>query len=185
MTTANYDEMTLQELRQYVLKHREDIEAFHQYIDRSKIEGQMTTLDLSNSQWEEKIKAAIKNSSHAIRWYCDSQENNDQVISITNWWKKLNQKNIIKHHITGIEVDKEGGIWEPTQIKPPETLTIKNPDIELHKLTAFLKYQDQDKTEYSIEAVAIDLDLNNQNLFVWSPNSAEVFIFSLENQQST
>ena len=181
MTTAKYDEMTLQELRQYILKHREDIEAFHQYVDRSKFEEKMISLDLNNSQWEEKVKAAIRESSDAIRWYCDSPKNNDKVISMTNWWKNLDQKNIIKYHITGIEVDIGIGIWEPTQINPPETLTIKNPDIELNKSTAFLKYQDQDSTEYSIEAVAIDLDLNNQNLFVWSPNSAEVFIFSLEN----
>lgn len=181
MTTSKYYEMTLQELRQYVLKHREDIEAFHQYVDRSKFEGQMTTLDLSNNQWEEKIKVAIKNSSHAIRWYCDRQENNDKVISITNWWKNLDQKNIVKNHITGIEVDQEGGILEPTQINPPETLTINNPDIELHKSTALLKYKNQESKEYYIEAVTIDLDLNSQNLFVWSPNSAEVFIFSLEN----
>lgn len=90
MTKTKYDEMTLDQLRQYTLKHREDIEALalHKYIDRSKSEGQMSSLDLSNSQWEEKVKEAI------------------------------------------------------------------------------------------------DLDLKKHNIFVWSPNSAEVFIFSLENGKS-
>jgi hypothetical protein len=39
MTTINYNTMNLDELRQYVLTHREDIQAFHHYIDRSKSSG--------------------------------------------------------------------------------------------------------------------------------------------------
>ncbi|MBW4670742.1 MAG: hypothetical protein KME60_25795 [Cyanomargarita calcarea GSE-NOS-MK-12-04C] len=46
MTTANYDAMNIDELRQYVLNHREDLEAFHLYIDRSKASGRMITIDL-------------------------------------------------------------------------------------------------------------------------------------------
>ncbi len=34
MTSANYETMGLDELRQYVLTHRENIQAFHVYVDR-------------------------------------------------------------------------------------------------------------------------------------------------------
>lgn len=182
MTKTKYDEMTLNELRQYVLRNRENIEAFHKYIDRSKFEGKMTSLDLSNSEWEEKVKEAIRNSSNAIRWYCDrNHKNNNNVNKITNWWKNLHNHNLIKHHITGIEIDTGTGIWEPTQLNPPKEIVINNPQIEFRESTALLKYKSQDGSDSFIEAVAIDLDLNQHNLFVWSTNSAEVFIFSLEN----
>jgi hypothetical protein len=36
MTAANYETMGLDELRQYVLTHRENVQAFHVYVDRSK-----------------------------------------------------------------------------------------------------------------------------------------------------
>ena len=41
MTSANYETMELGELRQYVLTHRGDIQAFHVYVDRSKASGRM------------------------------------------------------------------------------------------------------------------------------------------------
>ncbi len=47
MTAANYDAMNLDELRRYVLTHREDINAFHAYIDRSKAAGRMISIDLN------------------------------------------------------------------------------------------------------------------------------------------
>jgi hypothetical protein len=37
MTLVNYNQMSLDELRRYVLTHREDINAFHIYVDRSKV----------------------------------------------------------------------------------------------------------------------------------------------------
>ncbi|MDX2240212.1 MAG: hypothetical protein NW224_05970 [Leptolyngbyaceae cyanobacterium bins.302] len=40
MTLMNYEAMNLDELRQYVLNHREDLNAFHMYVDRSKAVGQ-------------------------------------------------------------------------------------------------------------------------------------------------
>ncbi|MFB2895915.1 hypothetical protein ACE1CI_23645 [Aerosakkonemataceae cyanobacterium BLCC-F50] len=60
MTAANYDAMSLDELRQYVLTNREDIDAFHRYIDRSKAAGRMITIDLENEHWEENITDQIK-----------------------------------------------------------------------------------------------------------------------------
>jgi hypothetical protein len=60
MTSANYETMGLDELRQYVLTHREDIQAFHVYVDRSKGSGRMITIDPSNPQWEENLDLNIK-----------------------------------------------------------------------------------------------------------------------------
>ncbi|BAZ29457.1 hypothetical protein NIES4074_19030 [Cylindrospermum sp. NIES-4074] len=61
MTLAKYQAMNLDELRRYVLTHREDIEAFHAYVDRSKSEGRMITINQNDENWEEKIEQAIKN----------------------------------------------------------------------------------------------------------------------------
>ena len=59
MTLVNYQGMTLKELRRYVLTHREDIAAFHAYIDRSKSEGRMITINPNDKNWEEQIQQAI------------------------------------------------------------------------------------------------------------------------------
>jgi hypothetical protein len=63
MTTANYDAMSIDELRQYVLTHREDLEAFHIYIDRSKASGRMITIDPDNNQWEQDLESQIQQST--------------------------------------------------------------------------------------------------------------------------
>jgi hypothetical protein len=60
MKPINYDTLNLNELRQYVLTHREDIKAFYTYIDRSKTEGKMITVDLEDNHWEEKITEQIE-----------------------------------------------------------------------------------------------------------------------------
>lgn len=52
MNLANYDGMSLDELRRYVLDHRSDRDAFQVYVDRSKATGRMITIDPTNSQWE-------------------------------------------------------------------------------------------------------------------------------------
>ncbi|WP_228054584.1 DUF6887 family protein [Gloeocapsopsis crepidinum] len=39
MTKADFDAMNLDELRRYVLAHREDVNAFYVYVDRSKASG--------------------------------------------------------------------------------------------------------------------------------------------------
>jgi hypothetical protein len=63
MTTANYDAMNIDELRQYVLTHRENLEAFHLYIDRSKASGRMITIDPNNNQWEQDLESRIRQST--------------------------------------------------------------------------------------------------------------------------
>jgi hypothetical protein len=55
MTSASYETMSLDELRQYVLNHRENIQAFHVYIDRSKAAGRMISIDPNDPQWENNI----------------------------------------------------------------------------------------------------------------------------------
>ncbi len=62
MKPINYDTLSLEELREYVLTHREDTNAFYTYIDRSKTDGRMITVDLEDSHWEEKIITKIQES---------------------------------------------------------------------------------------------------------------------------
>lgn len=60
MKPINYNSLSLEELRQYVLTHREDTNAFYTYIDRSKADGKMITVNLEDSHWEEKITTKIQ-----------------------------------------------------------------------------------------------------------------------------
>ena len=63
MTSVNYNEMDLDELRRYVLTYREDIPAFHVYVDRSKAAGRMITIDVGDPDWEAKLDERLRNSS--------------------------------------------------------------------------------------------------------------------------
>jgi hypothetical protein len=60
MAQVNYDAMSLDELRQYLLSHREDNNAFHSYIDRSKATGRMIAIDPSDPQWEANLDRRIQ-----------------------------------------------------------------------------------------------------------------------------
>jgi hypothetical protein len=60
MIPENYDGMSLENLRQYILTHREDNNAFHSYIDRSKATGRMISIDPSDPQWEENLEQKIQ-----------------------------------------------------------------------------------------------------------------------------
>lgn len=60
MSAANYDAMSLDDLRRYVLTHREDVDAFHAYIDRSKATGRMISIDLNDAGWEENLTVRIQ-----------------------------------------------------------------------------------------------------------------------------
>jgi hypothetical protein len=60
MTSINYETMSLDELRQYVLTHREDSKAFHSYIDRSKATGRMIAINPQDPQWEVNLEQRIK-----------------------------------------------------------------------------------------------------------------------------
>lgn len=67
MIVNNYDSMSLDELRRYVLTNREDVDAFHQYIDRSKAAGRMISVDLNDSLWEENLTVRIQQMTTAER----------------------------------------------------------------------------------------------------------------------
>lgn len=63
MTLGNYDGMSLDDLRQYVLTHREDISAFQVYVDRSKAAGRMITINPKDPHWEESLAQKIQQAS--------------------------------------------------------------------------------------------------------------------------
>jgi hypothetical protein len=63
MTTDNFEAMSLNELRQYVLTHREDLNAFHFYVDRSKASGRMITINPSDPNWENTLEQKIQQVS--------------------------------------------------------------------------------------------------------------------------
>lgn len=62
MTSANYDAMDLNELRRYMLEHREDELAFHAYVDRSTAAGRMIEIDVSDPDWEAKLDERLRAS---------------------------------------------------------------------------------------------------------------------------
>ncbi len=63
MTFANYAAINLDELRQYVLMHRENTTAFQLYIDRSKTTGRTITIDPSDPEWEENLEQRLRQTS--------------------------------------------------------------------------------------------------------------------------
>jgi hypothetical protein len=63
MTQANFDAMNLDELRRYVLAHREDIDAFHVYVDRSKASGRMITINPGDPNWENALEQKIQQAT--------------------------------------------------------------------------------------------------------------------------
>ena len=54
--------MSLDELRKYMFAHREDPDAFQVYVDRSKAEGRVVTLDMNAPNWEERLTDKIQSS---------------------------------------------------------------------------------------------------------------------------
>jgi len=60
VSAIDYNTMTLDELRRYVLAHRNDSEAFYTYVDRSKVAGRMITIDPRDPHWEEKLDDRLK-----------------------------------------------------------------------------------------------------------------------------
>jgi hypothetical protein len=67
----NFNDMSVKELRAYVLTHRDDDEAFYAYIDKAKAEGKWVTMpplksmeDLDNyPEFLEKIRKDGQGSS--------------------------------------------------------------------------------------------------------------------------
>jgi hypothetical protein len=63
MTEANFEVMNLNELRRYVLTHREDLRAFHIYVDRSKASGRMITINPGDPSWENTLEQKIQQAT--------------------------------------------------------------------------------------------------------------------------
>ena len=63
MTQANFDAMNLDELRRYVLAHREDINAFQVYVERSKASGRMITINPNDPNWENALEQKIQQAT--------------------------------------------------------------------------------------------------------------------------
>ncbi len=63
MKLDKYDAMNLDELRQYVLTHREDVSAFHIYVDRSKAAGRMITINPDDPDWEKNLEQKIQQAT--------------------------------------------------------------------------------------------------------------------------
>jgi hypothetical protein len=55
--------MNLDELRRYVLTHRDDLSAFHTYVDRSKAVGRMITINPDDPEWEGILEHRIQQAS--------------------------------------------------------------------------------------------------------------------------
>lgn len=64
MTAINYNKMELDDLRKYVLAHREDVQAFQSYIDRSKASGRMIAVDAATPKWEEALEENIRRTAN-------------------------------------------------------------------------------------------------------------------------
>ncbi len=60
MTQVNYAAMSDQELKQYMLSHRDDQTAFQSYMDRRNARPNKTSIAFDDPDWEEKVLAAIQ-----------------------------------------------------------------------------------------------------------------------------
>lgn len=63
---TNFDHMTLDEAKRYFLEHRDDLEAFHAYMDKLHASGRAIVIDPTDPDSEVKAQAAMqqKLSSH-------------------------------------------------------------------------------------------------------------------------
>ncbi|MBD2559592.1 MULTISPECIES: DUF6887 family protein [Nostoc] len=60
MNQVNYTAMSDQELKSYLLTHKNDKEAFYAYMDRRKSRHRDAAIQLNDPAWEEKIIAVIQ-----------------------------------------------------------------------------------------------------------------------------
>lgn len=60
MTEVNYAAMSDRELKQYLLTHRDDREAFYTYMDRRHSRPHQTAIEFDDPDWEEKLISLIK-----------------------------------------------------------------------------------------------------------------------------
>ncbi|MBE9075967.1 hypothetical protein IQ241_01415 [Romeria aff. gracilis LEGE 07310] len=63
MTEVNFNTMERDDLRQYILTHRDDMNAFRLYVDRSKSSGRMITINPSDPNWEDTLEQKIQRAT--------------------------------------------------------------------------------------------------------------------------
>ncbi|MGL5873507.1 MAG: DUF6887 family protein [Xenococcaceae cyanobacterium] len=74
MSQLNFQAMSQKELHQYVLTHREDLDAFHAYVDKLNAEGNWVEMpplaseqDLENYlEFIERIRNSSKSGENAV-----------------------------------------------------------------------------------------------------------------------
>jgi hypothetical protein len=64
MTVNDLNMMPLDDLRRYMLDHRDDVLAFQVYIDRSKAAGRMITIDPADPNWEEALQERLQQNNN-------------------------------------------------------------------------------------------------------------------------
>ena len=60
MKQVNYAAMSNQELKRYMLAHREDKEAFNAYLDRRHYRSNKTVIKFDDPAWEAKVISVIQ-----------------------------------------------------------------------------------------------------------------------------
>jgi hypothetical protein len=60
MSQNNYDAMSDAELKKYFLRHREEINAFHAYMDRINQRPRRIIASPNDPDFDEKVQAAIR-----------------------------------------------------------------------------------------------------------------------------
>lgn len=60
MSAINYAAMTDEELKRYFLEHRDDVSAFHAYMDRRDARPRSPGIHPDDPDFEQKLKLAIQ-----------------------------------------------------------------------------------------------------------------------------
>ncbi len=60
MKQVDYAAMSDQELKHYLVKHRDDQEAFYAYLDRRQVRPNKPGIALDDPDWQEKVVAVIQ-----------------------------------------------------------------------------------------------------------------------------
>ncbi len=60
MSEINFTALTDEELKHYFLKHRDNTDAFHAYIDRKHARPSLGSIQPDDPDWESKLIASIQ-----------------------------------------------------------------------------------------------------------------------------
>jgi hypothetical protein len=65
MKQIDFASMSDQELKHYLVKHRDDQAAFHAYMDRRQTRSNKTAIELDDPDWQERVVALIQDQLNA------------------------------------------------------------------------------------------------------------------------